>query len=146
MDESASKAIQIAVGIFVTIIIATGVIYVINNIKDVYGGVYKTNVGLQNEFYEFDEYENTVKTGIDLLNTVKKYLDSSIVKIHLNTDNKNEYINKKTSSYYQNYLNKRNSNTNTNSFNSYLSEIGEERYDATYETKDGFTDIYFKTK
>ncbi len=147
MDDSATKAIQIAVGIFVTIIITTGVIYVINNIKDIYGGVYKTNVGLQDEFYEFDEYENTEKTGIDLLNTVKKYLDSNIVKIHLNTDNNNDYINRRDSSYYQNYLAKRNEDSTTpNSFNRYLSSIGEEKYNVTFVTKDGFTDIYFKTK
>lgn len=147
MDDSATKAIQIAVGVFITIIITTGVIYVINNIKDVYGGVYKTNVGLQDEFYEFDEYENTEKTGIDLLNTVKKYLDSNIVKVHLNTDNNNDYINRRDSTYYQNYLSKRNEEgTTANSFNRYLSSIGQERYNVTFVTQDGFTNIYFKTK
>ena len=63
MSDSANQAIRIAVSIFVTIIIVTGVLMVINNVKEVYSKVYKTKTGLQSEFYEFDEYENTLEVN-----------------------------------------------------------------------------------
>ena len=54
MDEISNKAISIGVAVFITIIIASGVFYVINQIKDIYGQVYNTDIALQNSFSEFD--------------------------------------------------------------------------------------------
>ena len=46
-------------------------------------------------FGEYEEYENTTKTGIDILNTAKKYRNNDLVEIKVNgtTINKENYIN-----------------------------------------------------
>lgn len=156
MDNTANKAITIAVGIFITIIITTGIFYAMNNIKDVYSTVYRTDIGLQNEFYQFDEFENTEKTGIDLLNAIKKYLNDNLVQIYI--DGSNEIQNRydentgATSSLYNEYLSHRKDYVPYSQelidgnleYISYLTKLGEEKYITSYETKDGFTRIKFK--
>lgn len=81
MDEISNKALLIGVGLFITIIITSGVFYVLNQMKEVYSQVYETNISLQDMFSEYDQYDNTNKTGIDLYNTVKKYRNNSLVII-----------------------------------------------------------------
>lgn len=141
MGDSANQAIRIAVSIFVTIIIVTGVLMVINNVKEVYSKVYKTNTGLQSEFYEFDEYENTEKTGIDLLNTVKKYLDDPIVYVTLN-QNDVKY-NLSTSDYYRNYKTLRYEGSSED-YQKELVNMGEKKYNVSHEEIGNVTYIYFK--
>lgn len=81
MDEISNKALLIGVGLFITIIITSGVFYVLSQMKDIYSQVYETNISLQDMFSEYDQYDNTNKTGIDLYNTVKKYRNNSLVII-----------------------------------------------------------------
>lgn len=156
MDNTTNKAITIAVGVFITIIITTGVLYVISNIKTIYSTVYRTDVGLQNEFYQFDEFENASKTGIDLLNAVKKYLNDNLVEIYIEGNNEiqNRYdektkdgssLYKEYLSYRQNYTSYAQEPTQGNlDYVSYLTKLGEQKYTTTYETKEGFTKITFK--
>lgn len=95
MDEISNKALLIGVGLFVTIIITSGVLYTLGEMKEIYSQVYETNISLQDMFSEFDEYDNTLKTGIDILNTAKKYKDNNLVQIFINNQSidKNNYIN-----------------------------------------------------
>lgn len=81
MDEISNKALLIATGLFVTLIITSSVLFIIDQIKNIYSQVYETNISLQDRFNEFEEYDNTTKTGIDVLNTVKKYRDVNNVDI-----------------------------------------------------------------
>lgn len=95
MEEMSSKAINIGVALFITIIIISGVFYVINQVKTIYGQVYETNTSIQDRFSEFDQFDNTKKTGIDVLNAVKKYRNNSLVKFEgINPDSLyNEFAN-----------------------------------------------------
>lgn len=81
MDIISNKAIMIGVGIFVTIMITSAIFLIVNQVRDIYSGVYETDVSIQNMFGEYDMYNNTYKTGIDLLNTAKKYNKNPLVTV-----------------------------------------------------------------
>ena len=138
MDEISNKALSIGIAIFITVIIASGVFYVISQIKDIYGQVYNTDIALQNSFSEFDSYDNTKKTGIDVLNAVKKYLDNPYVVININGINIDE-----TSAFYTNYKNK----VNTDDLDNFLSLLGEKKYSSNISgpNNNGITTIIFKS-
>lgn len=101
MDEISNKALLIGVGLFVTIIITSGVLYTLGEMKNIYSKVYETNISLQDVFSEYEQYDNTTKTGIDVLNTMKKYKENNSVIIYVgntsyeNVDKKNNYIQQK---------------------------------------------------
>lgn len=101
MDEISNKALLIGVGLFVTIIITSGVLYTLGEMKNIYSQVYETNISLQDVFSEYEQYDNTTKTGIDVLNTMKKYKENNSVIIYVgntsyeNVDKKNNYIQQK---------------------------------------------------
>lgn len=84
MDFAINRAMLIAVGVIVTITIATGVMIAINQIIGIYGYVNSTDISIKNKFNEFTMYDNTVKTGADLLNTAKKYLGNGKVRVMYN--------------------------------------------------------------
>ena len=73
MNEITNKAIVIAVGVFVTIAITSGILLSINQMKDIYEKVYETDISIKNDFSEFDQYDNTNKKGIDIANALNKY-------------------------------------------------------------------------
>ncbi len=79
MDNTTNKALMIGVSIFVTVIVASGVIGVINQIKKVYAGVYNTDTNISSRFSEFTKYEETDRTGLDMINTANKYYDNNLV-------------------------------------------------------------------
>lgn len=74
-----NKAIIIAVSLFITIMISSTVLFTINQVKEVYAQVYETDTLIQNNFDEFDAYDNSQKTQLELLNTAKKYENSTSV-------------------------------------------------------------------
>ena len=76
-----NKALIIAVSLIVTMAIASAVILIINQVVTVYGQVYETDTSIQSGFDEFDSYDNTQKTALDVLNTVKKYKNHSLVSV-----------------------------------------------------------------
>ena len=71
MDYMSNKALIIAVSLIVTMAIASAVLLIINQVVTVYGQVYETDTSIQSGFDEFDSYDNTQKTALDVLNTVK---------------------------------------------------------------------------
>lgn len=46
---------------------------VFDQIRNVYLQVYNTNISISSEFSEFDAYDNTKKTKVEILNAAKKY-------------------------------------------------------------------------
>lgn len=83
MDEITNKALTIGVAIFITIAITSGLLIVIDQIKNIYGQVYRTDISLQSSFSEFDAYDNIEKTGIEIINAIKKYKDNPAVIVQL---------------------------------------------------------------
>ncbi len=89
MDAISNKAIMIGVSILITIAITSSILIIIGQVKSIYGDVYKTDISIQSGFNEFDAYNNTKKTGVDLLNAVRKYKDAPLVKIYYNGAERN---------------------------------------------------------
>lgn len=127
MDEISTKAINIGVAVFITIIIISGVFFVINQIKTIYGQVYETDISIQNSFSEFDQYDNTVKTGIDVINAAKKYVENPLVIVRIGATQ----INEKSATFYTKY-----SSYNVKN----LTELGNQKYKATM-SKDNSTGV-----
>lgn len=84
MENSVNKALMIGVGIFVTVIIVSGTIAVINQIKNIYAGVYNTDMNISSRFNEFTKYEETDRTGLDMINAANKYYDELFVVVEYN--------------------------------------------------------------
>lgn len=81
MDTASNRALTIAVAVLVTIVITSGVLFSISQMQDIYKQVYETDVNIQNRFSEYEAYDNTIKTGLDVMNAAKKYRDSNLVKV-----------------------------------------------------------------
>lgn len=91
MDDASNKALTIAVGVLITIIVTSGVLFSIAQMQHIYSQVYETDVSIQNRFDEFDAYRETsitkdgytfngnVKTGIEIVNTLNRYMNDTIV-------------------------------------------------------------------
>ena len=73
MESVTNKALVIAVGIFITIAITSGILFVISAMRDVYEDVYETDISLTSKFSEFDKFDNTEVTGLDIANALNKY-------------------------------------------------------------------------
>lgn len=139
MDEISNKAISIGVAVFITIAIVSGVFYVINQMKVIYGQVYETDISIQSSFSEFEAYENTEKSGIEVLNAVKKYLDNPLVKVYI--DNRQVT---KNHAFYTNYTSK----IGKNDYTTYLSSLGEQLYSSSMsiDNSTGVTTLRFNRK
>ena len=85
MDYMSNKALISAVSLIVTMAVASAVLLIINQVTTIYGQVYETDTSIQNTFDEFDSYDNTEKTLLEFLNTVKKYRNNSNVTIRYNS-------------------------------------------------------------
>ncbi len=73
MESVTNKALVIAVGIFITIAITSGILFVISAMRNVYEDVYETDISLTSKFSEFDKFDNTQVTGLDIANALNKY-------------------------------------------------------------------------
>jgi hypothetical protein len=81
MDFISNKALYIAVGLFISIVIASSVIFTMSKMKEVYSKVDKADVNIQSGIDEYSMYNNTIVLGIDVYNTAKKYnINSSFRK------------------------------------------------------------------
>lgn len=81
MGESVNRALMFAVGIFITLIITSGVIYVFSQMKEIYADVDKTNTSITSRFGEFASYDNTTITGMDVVNCANKYYNNNLVRV-----------------------------------------------------------------
>lgn len=161
MDDASNKAITIAVGVFITIIITSGVLFSIGQMQEVYSRVYETDVSIQNKFDEYDTYVQTgdniksntnIKTGIEVINAIKKYINSPVVKIYVDNGGNtgstqlNILPSGKTNREYESWL----EDTLLVQYNNAvpasnkISSIGEGLYFSTSNTFEGFTTIIFR--
>lgn len=144
MDESATRALRIAVSLFVTLVIASGVLIMYGIVQTTYKQVYETDISFKEEF---GEYENTRNTFIDVLNTYSRYKGRSDVAVYctgasniandvnilVNYDDHMEDLKQNTKSYLTN------SDTQNNNLDTDLNGIFEATY--TVETINGVSDV-----
>ena len=81
MDNSANKALTIGVAVFITIMITSAILFILGRMQEVYSRVYETDISIQNQFGEYDAFDSTTKTGIEVYNAVKKYVGNQFVTI-----------------------------------------------------------------
>ena len=81
MDNSANKALKIGVAVFITIMITSAILFILGRMQEVYSRVYETDISIQNQFDEYDAFDSTTKTGIEVYNAVKKYVGNQFVTI-----------------------------------------------------------------
>ena len=96
-----NRAILIAASLLVTIAITSSVIMVIGFFKDVYTEVEGTDISIRKMFNEYDPYDNTTLTGIDILNGYNKYRNNGAVTftvngVLLNADNVERVLDEST--------------------------------------------------
>ena len=78
MGETSTKAINFAVGIFVTIVIDTLVVASFNESKKVYRLTKNTDTTIHSQFDSiYLTYDGKQANGMELLNTVRKYEDAT---------------------------------------------------------------------
>ena len=94
MENSTSKAIMIGVGIFVTVAITSGILFSINQMKDIYSKVYETDTSITSRFSEYDAFDGTTVTGVDVINAISKYKDLVSV-VNTTIPVRTEYLNDK---------------------------------------------------
>ena len=81
MDNSANKALTIGVAVFITIMITSAILFILGRMQEVYSRVYETDISIQNQFDEYDAFDSTTKTGIEVYTAVKKYVGNQFVTI-----------------------------------------------------------------
>ena len=81
MDNSANKALTIGVAVFITIMITSAILFILGRMQEVYSRVYETDISIQNQFDEYDAFDSTTKTGIEVYNALKKYVGNQLVTI-----------------------------------------------------------------
>lgn len=84
MSEISNKAIMISVSLIVTIAITSSIIMVIGYFRDIYKTVDKTDISVTQGLTSFDMYDNTIMTGLDMINTYRKYRNNPIVSVYYN--------------------------------------------------------------
>ena len=81
MGDAANQAISLGVGIFVTLLIASGVIFIFSQMQDVYSEVSATDTNIAAQFGEYAMYDNTTVTGLEVVNCANKYYDDNMVVV-----------------------------------------------------------------
>ena len=81
MGDAANQAISLGVGIFVTLLIASGVIFIFSQMQDVYSEVSATDTNIAAQFGEYAMYDNTTITGLEVVNCANKYYDDNMVVV-----------------------------------------------------------------
>lgn len=149
MSEISNKAIIIAVSLLVTVAITSSIIMVLGYFKDIYNTVDKTDISLRKMFDEFDVYDNTVMTGLDIVNTYNKYKDNPTVNIFYRSTTtiiqNNPEIMVQIIAINEDYRNI-NSNNNSESFEKKCQEFLATNYNVTCEKNEnnvGNINIYF---
>ena len=82
MDFITSKAMIIAVGIFVTVIITSSVFIILGYVLDIYGNVSKIDYAYIMQVGEYDRYNNVILSGTEVLNMCNKFKNDKKVTIN----------------------------------------------------------------
>lgn len=82
MDEISTRYIIIAVGIYITLIVLTSVIFVVNNVKDVFSVSNRTNISIQSRIDSIEDmYNGATLNGVDLVNAITRYEEDDTVTV-----------------------------------------------------------------
>lgn len=135
MDSLVNKPFLIGTAIFITLAITTGIILVFNSVFGIYQGVYNTEIGIKSKFGDYAMYDNTVMSGLELYNTVKKYNKDNYVSVYVEG---NEVKIDETSDVV--VLN----NSITLVIDPNFDNDAKKTYNVTYETDEDYCKIYFK--
>jgi len=128
LGESVNRAIMLGVGIFVTMLIASGVLFIFSQMQEVYSQVGNSDTSISSRFGEFAMYDNTVVTGLGIINCANKYYNDNLIVVELN----GRVLNVDTGIQY---LNDQVNNSNLKYEDSFISSISEVDYDGLIKTK-----------
>jgi len=96
VDNITTRAIVIAVNVFITIAIVSIVIIMFFQMQEIYGVVAKTDNSIYSTFDNvYSMYNGRTMSGLGLLNTIKKYEDKTEENIVINypgSDSIKEYV------------------------------------------------------
>lgn len=134
MGESTSKAIMFGVGIFITMIIVSGVIGIFSQMQEIYKQVNETDTSITSRFGKYAMYDNTTITGMDVINCANKYYDDPFVVVSYTDIDVN---NIDGIALLQEQLN----NENLKYEDKFSSIVEEVEYDGIIKTKITFTKI-----
>lgn len=134
MGDNVNRALLLGVGIFVTLIIISGIVTIFTQMRDVYGNVNKANTSFLSTFDEYTQYENTEKTGLDVINCANKYYNENLVVVIYN----GQVVNTESG---LNYINQQRDAGNLNYDELYLSTVEEIEYSGIPKTTITFTKI-----
>ncbi len=134
MGDAANQAISLGVGIFITLLIASGVIFIFSQMQDVYSEVSATDTNIAAQFGEYAMYDNTTLTGLEVINCANKYYNENMVVVsYMGRDVNNvdgiQYLEQQLNNGFLSYDQK------------YSSIIEEVEYDGIMKTRITFTRI-----
>lgn len=82
MDEISTRYIIMAVGIYITLIVLTSVIFVANNVGDVFSVSNRTNISIQSRIDSIENmYDGATLNGVDLVNAITRYEEDDAVTV-----------------------------------------------------------------
>ena len=134
MGEATNKAIIIGVGLFVTIMVVSGVMFIFSQMTEIYEQVGTTDTTIGTRFGEYASYDNTHVTGLDVINCANKYYNENLVvvtynNIEVNNDDGLIYLEEQYNNGYLKYE------------DTYQSIVEEAEYDGLIKTRISFTKI-----
>ena len=134
MGEAANKALMFGVGIFITVIIISGIMFIFSQMQEIYKQVGTTDTTITSRFGKYSSYDNTKVTGLEVINCANKYYKENLVVVtyngfEVNTDSG------------LNYLDEQYNNGNLKYDDYYQSIVEEVEYDGLIKTRISFTKI-----
>ncbi len=134
MGEAASKAMMFGVGIFITIMIISGIMFIFSQMQEIYRHVNSTDTTITSRFGKFASYDNTQLTGLDVINCANKYYKENLIvvvynNIEVNNESGIEYLNTQFENGILKYEDK------------YQSVVEDVEYDGLIKTRISFTKI-----
>lgn len=80
MDFISNKAISIGVGVLITIIVTSAVIFTVTQVVSIYSKVYNTDTSIKGKYDEFDKFREGKRefTELEVYNTIKKYYGNQV--------------------------------------------------------------------
>ena len=73
MGEAANKALMFGVGVFITVIIISGIMFIFSQMQEIYKQVGTTDTTITSRFGKYSSYDNTKVTGLEVINCANKY-------------------------------------------------------------------------
>lgn len=134
MGESANRALMFGVGIFVTVIIISGIMTIFSQMQEIYSQVGSTDTTITSKFGKYASYDNTNVTGLDVINCANKYYKENLVVVtyngfEVNTESGLEYLNEQYNNGKLKYE------------DTYQSIVEEVEYDGLMKTRISFTKV-----